>query len=46
MRITLDIDTELIARVVKAIGARSKKKAIAIAMKEFLRADTKWQRGC
>jgi Arc/MetJ family transcription regulator len=38
MRITLDIDAELIEKVVKTTGARSKKKAIEIAMKEFLRA--------
>jgi Arc/MetJ family transcription regulator len=37
MRITLDIDAELIEKVVKTTGARSKKKAIEIAMKEFLR---------
>jgi len=38
MRITLDIDAELIEKVVKTTGVRSKKKAIEIAMKEFLRA--------
>jgi len=38
MRITPNIDTELIEKVVKTTGARSKKKAIEIAMKEFLRA--------
>ena len=38
MRTTLDIDAELIEKVVKTKGARSKKKAIEIAMKEFLRA--------
>jgi Arc/MetJ family transcription regulator len=38
MRITLDIDAELIEKVLKTAGARSKKKAIEIAMKEFLRA--------
>ena len=38
MRTTLDIDAELIEKVVKTAGARSKKKAIEIAMKEFLRA--------
>jgi Arc/MetJ family transcription regulator len=37
MRITLDIDAELIKKVMKATGAPSKKKAIEIAMKEFLR---------
>ena len=38
MRTTLDIDAELIEKVVKTTGARSKKRAIEIAMKEFLRA--------
>jgi Arc/MetJ family transcription regulator len=38
MRTTLDIDAELIEKVVKITGARSKKKAIEIAMREFLRA--------
>ena len=38
MRTTLDIDAKLIEKVVKTTGARSKKKAIEIAMKEFLRA--------
>jgi len=38
MRTTLDIDAELIKKVMKATGAPSKKKAVAIAMKEFLRA--------
>ena len=37
MRTTLDIDAELIEKVVKTTGASSKKKAIEIAMKEFLR---------
>ena len=37
MRTTLDIDAELIEKVVKTTGAHSKKKAIEIAMKEFLR---------
>jgi Arc/MetJ family transcription regulator len=37
MRTTLDIDAELIEKVVKTTGAPSKKKAIEIAMKEFLR---------
>jgi len=37
MRTTLDIDAELIETVVKTTGARSKKKAIEIAMREFLR---------
>ena len=38
MRTTLDIDAELIEKVVKTTGAPTKKKAIEIAMKEFLRA--------
>ncbi|MDP2972065.1 MAG: type II toxin-antitoxin system VapB family antitoxin [Deltaproteobacteria bacterium] len=38
MRTTLDIDAKLIEKVVKTTGASSKKKAIEIAMKEFLRA--------
>ena len=38
MRTTLDIDAELIEKVVKTTGARSKKRAIEIAMKEFLRS--------
>ncbi len=38
MRTTLDIDAELVERVVKTTGSRSKKKAIETAMKEFLRA--------
>ena len=37
MRTTLDIDAELIDKVVKMTGAPSKKKAIETAMKEFLR---------
>jgi len=37
MRTTLDIDAELIEKVVKITGAPSKKKAIETAMKEFLR---------
>ena len=39
MRITFDIDAELIEEVVKTTGARSKKKAIEIAIREFLRAN-------
>ena len=38
MRTTLDIDAELVETVVRTTGSRSKKKAIEIAMKEFLRA--------
>jgi len=37
MRTTLDIDAELIKKVMKATGAPSKGKAVEIAMKEFLR---------
>lgn len=37
MRITLDIDAELIKKVMKTAGTPLKKKAIEIAMKEFLR---------
>ena len=37
MRTTLDIDADLIEKVVRTTGARSKKMAIEIAMKEFLR---------
>jgi Arc/MetJ family transcription regulator len=37
MRTTLDIDAELIEKVVKTTRAPSKKKAIETAMKEFLR---------
>ena len=38
MRTTLDIDARLVEKVVKTTVAPSKKKAIEIAMKEFLRA--------
>ena len=38
MRITLDIDSELIKKVMKATGASTKKKAIEIAIKEYLHA--------
>jgi len=38
MRTTLDIDAELVEKVVRTTGAPSKKKAIETAMKEFLRA--------
>ena len=38
MRTTLDINTELLEKIVKATGASSKKKAIEIAITEFLRA--------
>ncbi len=38
MRTTLDIDAKLVEKVVKTTGAPSKKKAIEIAMREFLRA--------
>jgi len=36
MRTTLDIDAELLEEVVKATGASTKKKAIKIALKEYL----------
>jgi len=36
MRITLNIDAKILEEVVKATGARTKKKAIEIAIKEFL----------
>lgn len=36
MRITLDIDAKILEEIVKATGSRTKKKAIEIAMKEFL----------
>jgi Arc/MetJ family transcription regulator len=36
MRITLDIDPDLLEKVVKTTGAPTKKKAIEIAIKEFL----------
>jgi Arc/MetJ family transcription regulator len=36
MRITLDIDAKILEEVVKATGARTEKKAIEIAIKEFL----------
>ena len=42
MRITLDIDAELLEEVVKRTGARTKKKAIEIPIKEFLRAK-RWE---
>ena len=38
MRTTLDIDASLMEKVVAVTGARSKKKAIETALKEFLRA--------
>jgi len=37
MRITLDIDPDLLEKVVKTTGAPTKRKAIEIAMKEFLK---------
>jgi Arc/MetJ family transcription regulator len=36
MRITLDIDAKILEEVVKVTGARTEKKAIEIAIKEFL----------
>ncbi len=41
MRIILDIDAELLEEVIKATGSRGMKKAIEIAIKEFLRAKRK-----
>jgi Arc/MetJ family transcription regulator len=38
MRTTLDIDADLLEKVVKATGKTSKKKAIEAALEEFLRA--------
>ncbi len=38
MRTTLDIDAEALKKVMKATGARTKKRAIEVAMQEFLRA--------
>ncbi len=38
MRTTLDIDAELLEKVVTITGASSKKKAVEIALREFLRA--------
>ena len=38
MRTTLDIDAEFLEELVKTTGAPTKKKAIEIALKEFLRA--------
>ena len=38
MRTTLDIDADLMKKVVKTSRAKTKKKAIEMAMKEFLRA--------
>ncbi len=38
MRTTLDIDAELIKKIVKTTGTKTKKKAVETAMKEFLRA--------
>ncbi len=38
MRTTLDIDAELIKKIMRATVVHSKKKAIEIAVKEYLRA--------
>ena len=38
MRTTFDINSELLEKAVKATGASTKKKAIEIALTEFLRA--------
>ena len=37
MRTTLDIDSRLLDRVVKATGESSKSKAVNVALKEFIR---------
>ncbi|MFW6174094.1 MAG: type II toxin-antitoxin system VapB family antitoxin [Elusimicrobiota bacterium] len=38
MRTTFDIDADLLENAVKATGASSKKKAVEIAIREFLRS--------
>ena len=38
MRTTLDIDAEALNKVMKTTGAKTKKKAVEVAMQEFLRA--------
>jgi len=38
MRTTLDIDAELIEKAMVATGAKSKKRAVEIALTELLRA--------
>ena len=38
MRTTMDIDAETLKKVMKTTGARTKKKAVEVAMQEFLRA--------
>jgi len=37
MRTTIDINGDLISEVMKASGTKTKKKAILIALKEYLR---------
>ena len=36
MRTTMDIDAEILKKVMKTTGAKTKKKAVEIAMQEFL----------
>jgi len=38
MRTTLEIDADLLKKIIKNTGVKTKKKAVEIAMKEFLRA--------
>jgi Arc/MetJ family transcription regulator len=38
MRTTMDIDAETLKTVMKTTGARTKKKAVEVAMQGFLRA--------
>ena len=38
MRTTMDIDAEALKKIMKTTGARTKKKAVEVAMQEFLRA--------
>ncbi len=38
MRTTLDIDEKLVGDVIRMTGARTKRKAIEVALQEFLRA--------
>lgn len=39
MRTTLEIDADLLAQVVDATGASTKRRAIETALKEFLRSE-------
>jgi len=43
MRTTLDIDADLLKKVLMATGAPSKKKAIEAALREFLLAERRKQ---